>query len=279
MRTTTRRATAILAALALAATACGDGDDGGDAVTTLDDLSGQALGVQSDTTGEAYAEENAPEDAEITSFENPGDLFVALQSGQIAAVLQDLPVNVEFAQENEGYEIVEEYDTGESYGLAMALENDALQSAVNDALQAVRDDGTYDEIYAKYFDPEADREAELDLTGDGDQIDLGGAELITDGELLVCSDIPYAPFEFEGDDGEFTGFDIELVRAIGHRIGLDVEVIALGFDPIASGTALNAGQCDLAASAITITEERAESLLFSDPYYDATQSLLAPVEG
>jgi ABC-type amino acid transport substrate-binding protein len=274
MRTTTRRTGALLAALALAATACG-GDDGDDAaITSLEDLSGQALGVQSDTTGEAYATENAPDDTDVTSFENPGDLFTALQSGQIAAVLQDLPVNELFAENNEGYEVVEEYDTDESYGLAIALENEGLQQAVNAALEEVRADGTYDEIFEKYFG--GDPDVELDLAGDGNEVDLGDATLLTEGELLVCSDIPYPPFEFEDEDGEFTGFDIELVEAIGMRLGLEVEVIALGFDPIASGTALNAGQCDLAASAITITDERAESLRFSDPYYDATQSLLAP---
>jgi ABC-type amino acid transport substrate-binding protein len=276
MRTSSRRVGALLAALALTATACG-GDDDAAAVTSLEDLSGQALGVQADTTGEAYAEENAPDDTEITSFENPGDLFTALQANQIAAVLQDLPVNEAFAENNEGFEIVEEYDTDESYGLAMALDNEPLRDGVNEALQAVRDDGTYDRIFAKYFDVDADPDEELDLSGDSTTFDASGIDTLTEGELLVCSDIPYPPFEFEGDDGEFTGFDIELVRAIGMRLDLQVEVIALGFDPIASGTALNAGQCDLAASAITITEERAESLLFSDPYYDATQSLLAPV--
>jgi ABC-type amino acid transport substrate-binding protein len=274
MRTTTRRTGALLAALALAAAACGGDDGDAAAITSLEDLSGQALGVQSDTTGEAYATENAPDDTDVTSFENPGDLFTALQSGQIAAVLQDLPVNELFAENNEGYEIVEEYDTDENYGFAMALDNEGLQRAVNDALEEVRADGTYDEIFEKYFG--GDPDAELDLAGDGAEVDLGDATLLTDGELLVCSDIPYPPFEFEDEDGEFTGFDIELVEAIGMRLGLELEVIALGFDPIASGTALNAGQCDLAASAITITDERAESLFFSDPYYDATQSLLAP---
>jgi ABC-type amino acid transport substrate-binding protein len=274
MRTSSRRVGALLAALALTATACG-GDDDTAAITSLEDTAGQAIGVQSDTTGEAYAEDNAPEDAEVTSFENPGDLFLALQSGQIVAVLQDLPVNAALAENNEGYEVVEEYDTGEEYGLAMPLDNEPLRDAVNEGLQAVRDDGTYDRIFAKYFDVDADADEELDLSGDGTTFDTSGVTTLTDGELLVCSDVPYPPFQFEDEDGRFMGFDIELVRAIGMRLDLQVEVIALGFDPIASGTALNSGQCDLAASAITITEERAENLLFSDPYYDASQSLLA----
>lgn len=121
-------------------------------ISTIEDLSGMSVGVQSATTGEAYTRENAPDDAEITAFENPGDLFTALQAGQVDAILQDLPVNAEHARTTEGIAVVEEYDTGEQYGLAVAEEgSDALLQAINDALQSVRDSGTYDELYDKYF--------------------------------------------------------------------------------------------------------------------------------
>ena len=124
-------------------------------IASIEDLSGRTVGVQSATTGETYARENAPEDAEITAFENPGDLLTALQAGQVDAVLQDLPVNAEFARTNEGFDIVETYDTGEQYGFAVAEEgSDALLQALNDALQSVRDAGTYDELFQTYFGTE-----------------------------------------------------------------------------------------------------------------------------
>ncbi|MDX1620361.1 MAG: transporter substrate-binding domain-containing protein [Nitriliruptorales bacterium] len=268
------RAGALTAVLALALTACG-GDDGGAAIASLEDTSGQTIGVQSATTGEMYANENAPDDAEIQAFENPGDLLTALQSGQVDAVLQDLPVNAEFARNNEGFEIVEEYDTGEQYGFAVAEEgSDELLSAINDALSQLRDGDTYQTIFDKYFATE-DAPTEIPSQEPMDGVDASNFGLITDGTLTVCSDIPYAPFEFE-EDGEFTGFDIDLMRAIAQKLGLELEVKAIGFDPIQSGTALNSDQCDVAASAMTITEEREENLNFSEPYYDAKQSLLAP---
>lgn len=129
------------------------GEDSG--IASIEDLSGMTVGVQSATTGEDYTRENAPDDAEITAFENPGDLFTALQSNQIDAVLQDLPVNAEYARENEGVTVVETYDTGEQYGFAVAEEgSDDLLEAINDALQTVRDNGTYDELFDKYFSVE-----------------------------------------------------------------------------------------------------------------------------
>lgn len=100
--------------------------------------------------------------------------------------------------------------------------------------------------------------------------------LVSDGQLTVCSDTPYEPFEMKDDDGEDTGFDMDLMRAIGERADLDLEVIDLPFDGILGSLA--AGDCDVVASAVTITEERAEQVDFSDPYFDAEQSLLVKVD-
>jgi polar amino acid transport system substrate-binding protein len=123
-----------------------DGDVG-----SLEDVAGQQLGVQQGTTGAEYAAENAPEDTEIVEFGSGPDLFTAMQAGQIVAGLQDLPVNVEQVNNDDAFEIVEEYDTGEQYGFAAAQGNDSLIDAVNAQLAEMRDDGTYDEIYEGYF--------------------------------------------------------------------------------------------------------------------------------
>lgn len=121
-------------------------------ITSLEDTAGQRIGVQTGTTGESYAQENAPEDAEIVSFENPGDVFLALVSGDVVAILQDQPVNA--ARENQSGDVVvvDTYDTGENYGLLFPEEGaEALIDLVNTTLSEIRDDGTYDEIFDTYF--------------------------------------------------------------------------------------------------------------------------------
>ncbi|MDD9204955.1 transporter substrate-binding domain-containing protein, partial [Georgenia sp. 10Sc9-8] len=66
--------------------------------------------------------------------------------------LQDLPVNVEHANADEAYVIVEEYETDEQYGFAFPEgEKTELREALNSELAALREDGTYDEIYNSYF--------------------------------------------------------------------------------------------------------------------------------
>ena len=105
--------------------------------------------------------------------------------------------------------------------------------------------------------------------------DDSGMNLASAGTLTVCSDIPYPPFEFE-KGGEYTGFDMDLMREIAKGMDLKMSVKDVGFDGLQSGAALNAGTCDIGASAMTITKERKKNLSFSDPYYDSLQSLLVP---
>lgn len=121
-------------------------------VESLDDLTGERIGVQSGTTGETYAQENTPEGAEIVSYDNPGDIFVALEAGEIRGVLQDLVVNQGRTLEDDTVAVVETFPTDEQYGFAFAEEeSDDLQSAFNAALQALVDDGTVDSLRAEWF--------------------------------------------------------------------------------------------------------------------------------
>lgn len=124
--------------------------DGGPA--SLGDFSGSSLAVQTGTTGEDYANENAPDGTDIQSFENPGDVFTALDAGNVQGVLQDIAPNGNYAVNNDGVSVVEIFPTGETYGFAVREEgSEPLLEAVNEALAALQDDGTYDNLYAEWF--------------------------------------------------------------------------------------------------------------------------------
>ena len=101
-------------------------------------------------------------------------------------------------------------------------------------------------------------------TGSGDG---GGA-----GETLaVGSDIPYPPFE-QGKPGDYTGFDIELMEAIAEKIGRTAEFQDTSFDTIFRDLAQ--GRFEAVASATTITDEREETVDFTNPYYFSEQAIL-----
>jgi polar amino acid transport system substrate-binding protein len=111
--------------------------------------------------------------------------------------------------------------------------------------------------------------------GDEDLSSLRAPQVVEDGVLTVCSDMPYEPFE-SIKDGEPVGFDIDLIREVAAELDLRLEMADTDFDAIASGDALNSNQCDVAISAMTITGERARVLDFSSPYFDASQALVVP---
>src|SRR5215217_7557846 len=94
----------------------------------------------------------------------------------------------------------------------------------------------------------------------------GGGEQIT-----VASDIAYPPFEFE-KKGKPVGFDIDLMREIGKRAGFTPEFQNVTFDGIIPGLGNNL--YDAGASAFTITKAREKKVDFSDPYFNADQSLM-----
>lgn len=96
--------------------------------------------------------------------------------------------------------------------------------------------------------------------------------------LSVCTDVPYPPFEFEDASAAlgYSGFDIEIIVAIADHLDYQVAIVETGFDEITSGTAMESGACDLAISAIATNAGSDELIDFSEPYYEALQSLLVP---
>lgn len=107
-------------------------------------------------------------------------------------------------------------------------------------------------------------------SGGGAGADL---ELVTSGTLTVCTDSPYVPMTFERD-GEYTGFDIDLMQAIADDLGLKLAVDDTGLDAITSGLAMEAGRCDIAAAAVPISSNWEENITYSQAYFRAGEALL-----
>lgn len=87
--------------------------------------------------------------------------------------------------------------------------------------------------------------------------------------LVVGTDAAYTPFESQNDKGEIVGFDIDVVNAVAKKAGLEVKFVNTPWEGIFN--ALEQGDRDLLVSAITITDERRQTMDFSQPYFDARQ--------
>jgi polar amino acid transport system substrate-binding protein len=142
-------------------------DDG--EITSREDLRGRPVGVQKGTTGAGAAEQLQEEfdgELELNRYDQINGAFQALINGQVDAVINDNTVNAEFANgrddvvflEGEGAAAETDQEappyltlTVENYGIAFRQDDDAFRQRVNEALAAIKEDGTYDEIYSEYF--------------------------------------------------------------------------------------------------------------------------------
>ena len=128
----------------------------GDESLKLADMDGMKIGVQVGTTGEAFAEANKPAGAELVSYDEGAALFLAIEAGEVNAILQDLPVNGYRVTQDDKFAIAETYPTEEQYGFSVALDNQALIDDINEALQTLKDNGTYGDLHQKYFGTRGD---------------------------------------------------------------------------------------------------------------------------
>jgi len=85
-------------------------------------------------------------------------------------------------------------------------------------------------------------------------------------KLVVGTEATFPPFEMV-KDGEYTGFDMDIIRAIAENQGYEVEIKNLGFDALIP--AVQSGNIDCAIAAMTIDADRAKVVDFSKPYFDA----------
>ena len=117
---------------------------------------GDSVGVQTGTTGAAWATDNlGPLGVEVREFAAIADAFAAVEAGSVTGIINDEPSTVAEVGNRTGLEIVEVIDTNEHYGFGVDPARTALLAQMNTALAAMAADGTYQAIYDEWFDAPA----------------------------------------------------------------------------------------------------------------------------
>lgn len=107
-------------------------------------------------------------------------------------------------------------------------------------------------------------------------IDMSAVELMNDGQLTVGVEIGYPPFEDFAEDGVTpVGYDIDFGYALAEKLGLELVHINTAWDGIFQGIDQN---YDVVISAVTITDERKETMSFSSPYINNYQAVVVPMD-
>ena len=122
----------------------------GSGIAGTADLKGRAVGALEGSTNQKTAEA-VPGVGRVVTFADKEPMFDALLAGKLDAVVCDTPFALYNAKLTGQTEVAETLTTGDQYGIALKKGNTELRAAVDDALAAIRADGTYDRLYAEYF--------------------------------------------------------------------------------------------------------------------------------
>lgn len=222
--------------------------------TNLEQLEGGRLfAVPTGTVADMFVLERFP-DAKLVYYNTVLDCALAVDAGLADAAVYDMPVLQNIAAKNEGLTVIDEVLVPDSLGFAVQLNNQALKSTIDQVLEELKSDGTYAEMYARWFPDEGSPAPMPDFKKEG-----------TDGVLTFGTAAVSEPLSFFADHQNITGFDIEFAWRIANKLNKDLEIVNLEFGALLP--ALIAGRVDMIGAGLSITEERAKSVLFSNAYY------------
>lgn len=122
-------------------------------IQTTDDLkAGDSVGAQKGTTGLTWATQNlAPKGITVKTYTGAPAAFTDLEAGQITGVINDEPSSESEVKSRPDLKVVQPIDTGEHYGFGVAKTRTDIKDAINGALKELIADGTYKQIFEKYF--------------------------------------------------------------------------------------------------------------------------------
>lgn len=218
----------------------------------LDELNGKTLGVATGSVFDRVALERLP-DARVSYFNAQPDIVAALLAGKVDAMITDEPLARDILRQTSGVRIIPEMFRTDSYAFALPLDHTALRDEVNTVLAELKADGTLAEMDARWFgdDDAAKVLPDLPLTGEK-------------GVIRFATVSSNAPFAFV-KDGRIVGYDIEAALRVCHKLGYSLEITDMDIGALIPG--VQAGRFDMAGACITVTEERKQSVLFSEPDY------------
>lgn len=231
-------------------------------VFAVDDLPGKTIGVQLGTTGDIYASDYEAEGSTIERYNKGADAIQALKQGKVDCVIIDEQPAIAFCNKNSDLEILEEEFALEEYAICISKDNTELTEKVNEALAQLKADGTLDSIIANYIGD--------DTKGKTPYVSPEGVDR-SGGTLIMATNAAFEPYEFYRDQ-KIVGIDADMAQAVCDKLGMELQIEDMEFDSIIN--AVTSGKADMGVAGMTVTEDRLQSVDFSDPYTTATQVII-----
>lgn len=147
----------------------------------------------------------------------------------------------------------------EVYALGVNKDDADLLAKANEFIDKILKDGTFDEICTHYF-------------GDGEPVGVTSAvEDPSKDQLVVATNAEFEPFEYKKGD-QFYGIDMEVVKALADSLGKELVIKDMKFEAVV--LSVQQGKADIAAAGLTVTDDRAAQVNFTNSYYKASQRIV-----
>lgn len=230
-------------------TGCGQRDK----VTELKQLEATEFAVPTGTVADKLVLSKFP-NAKFKYFNSVVDAALAVKTGKADAAAYDEPILKNIAAKNGGLKVLPDMITTDNYGFAVPLTKPELKQAIDQVVADLKKNGQYEAMRQRWL-PSSGSPAPMPA------LKAEGAK----GVLKLGTAAVTEPFSFVDGSRNVVGFDIELATLVAQKLDMKLEVVNMDFGAMIP--ALVSGKVDMIAACITITDERAKSVLFSEPYY------------
>ena len=240
-------------------------------ITKYEELSGKTVGVKNGTASQRFLESIKDKYGFTIKTFDTGDLMNnSLSTGAVNAIMDDKPV-IEYAI-NQGQDLSINMD-GEAvgsfaFGVKKGSKYEYLVTEFNEALAQMKKDGSLDKIINKWTSSSKTSSQVTSLTS---TTSAGQKATPVKSKYVIASDSSFAPFVFQNSSNQYTGIDMDLIKAIAEDQGFEIEITNPGFD--AAINAVQSGQADGMIAGMSVTDARQETFDFSDSYYTANTIL------
>ncbi|MEA5098442.1 MAG: transporter substrate-binding domain-containing protein [Burkholderiaceae bacterium] len=222
-------------------------------ITQLSQLSDKTFAVPTGTAADKLVLSKFPQ-AKFQYFNSVLDAALAVKQGKADAAAYDEPILKNIAAKNGGLALLPEKITVDNYAFAVGKDNSKLKAAIDAVTAELKSNGTYADMQKRWFPASGAPAAMPDLPTEG-----------TAGVLRLGTAAVTEPFSFVDGSHKVVGFDIELAQRVAQKLNMKLEIVNMEFGAMIP--ALLSGKVDMIAACITVTEERAQKVLFSEPYY------------
>ncbi|MBN1486556.1 MAG: transporter substrate-binding domain-containing protein [Anaerolineae bacterium] len=244
------------------------------AFESAEDIAAYKVGVQAGTIHETWVQDTllatgAMDEANLSRYERAELAISDLKNGRIDVVAMDYFAAKAYVEQGGIVMALEQNLSGENMAIAVREGSTALQEQLNGVIEGLQDSGVVDTLAEEYLGGEV-----IDAESSETEAVTGPVweKVLSEGKLVVGTSADYPPFEFINEDNEFDGFDMALIKEIGNRLGVEVELQDIAFDGLIA--ALKAGQIDAIIAAMSATPDRDKEVDFTVNYYVGTDAIL-----